>query len=167
MRSRMWGALAAVAVLALAGVPTMARAGDVPECTNAELVASYHSTGAATSHRYGRIVLENRSDHACTTRGFGGLSYVGGGDGTQVGAAADRTPSRKPTLVVHPDEKVVSAVAATTTAAYSRRRCRPAHVDGFRVYLPDETRSQYVPHPTTGCRNPDIHMLAHRAYRRP
>ena len=38
-------------------------------------------------------------------------------------------------------------------------------MDGFRVYLPDETRSQFVKHPTTGCRNRHIHLLTHRAYR--
>ena len=31
--------------------------------------------------------------HPFTVQGYGGLSYVGGGDGTQVGAAADREPA--------------------------------------------------------------------------
>jgi hypothetical protein len=137
----------------------------VVACTNAELTASYHGGDAATSHRYGRIVLRNTSDHACAIRGYGGLSYVGGPDGTQVGAAATRTPSRTPRVVVQPGQRVASAVAETLAAPYPRRVCRPAHVDGFRVYLPDETRAQYVPHPTTGCRNPRVHLLAHRAYR--
>jgi hypothetical protein len=119
------------------------------------------------SHRYGRIVLRNESDRSCSIRGYGGLSYVGGGDGTQIGAAADRTRSRVRTILVRPGQKVVSPVDATVAAPYPRHRCRPAHVDGFRVYLPDETRSQYVPHPTTGCRNHRIHLLAHKAYRRP
>ncbi len=44
------------------------------------------------SHRFGRIILTNVSDHSCKIGGYGGLSYVGGGDGTQVGAPADRVP---------------------------------------------------------------------------
>ena len=112
-------------------------------------------------------MLRNTSDRACTVRGYGGLSYVGGGDGTQVGAAADRTPSRVRPIVVRPGERVVSPIAETAAAPYPRHRCRPRHVDGFRVYLPDETRSQFVPHPTTGCRDKRVHLLEHHAYRRP
>jgi len=154
--------------MALSGLPAgAARAGGVAECTNAELVASYHRGGAAMSHLYGRIVLTNTSDHACGIRGYGGLSYVGHGDGTQIGAAAVRTPSRLRSLVVRPGARVVSPVVEISAGPYPRHRCRPAHVDGFRVYLPDETRSQYVPHPTTGCRNHKVHLLHHKAYRRP
>ena len=163
----MWGAALAVGVLGLTGVPAVATgARAVPECTNAELVASYHQAGAGMSHEYGRIVLTNESDHACSIRGYGGLSYVGGGDGTQVGAAADRDRSRVRTVVVHPGQKVASAVTATDYSPYPKHRCRPAPVDGFRVYLPDETRSQYVPHATTGCRSHRVHLLSHKAYRR-
>lgn len=164
MGSKVWGAGAGLVVLAgLVSVPAPAVA--AVECSNAELVASYHGGGAAMSHRYGRIVLRNESDHACSIRGYGGLSYVGGGDGTQVGAPADRVPGRVRTVVVEPGERVVSRVVETEASAYPRHRCRPAHVDGFRVYVPDETASQYVAHPATGCRNPRVHLLSHRAYR--
>ena len=159
--------MTALLVAGLLGIPAATKAAPAaaPECTNAELVATYHETGAGMSHRYGRIVLANESDHACRIRGYGGLSYVGHGDGTQIGAPAERTPDRTPAVVVGPGERVRSAVTETEASPYPRRRCRPAHVDGFRVYLPDETRSQYVPHPTTGCRNHRIHLLSHRAYR--
>lgn len=167
MRSTLLGATLVVAALTLAGTPASAHAPrGVPECTNAELTASYRSTGAGMSHEYGKIVLKNVSDHACTIRGYGGLSYVGHGDGTQIGAAATRTRSRERTLVVRPGHKVVSAVSATSAAPYPKHRCRPAHVDGFRVYVPDETRSQFVAHPTRGCRNHRVHLLSHKAYRR-
>ncbi|GAB3201056.1 hypothetical protein GCM10027062_22140 [Nocardioides hungaricus] len=162
----MWGAALAAMALGLTSVPAGAvAAAGVPECTNAELVASYRQTGAGMSHEYGRIVLTNESDHACSIRGYGGLSYVGGGDGTQIGAPAVREKSRVRTVEVGAGERVVSPVAATDYSPYPRRRCRPAPVDGFRVYLPDETQSQFVPHPTTGCRNHRIHLLSHRAYR--
>ena len=158
------------AMLVVAGavaLPSGAAQARPAECTNAELTASYHRTGAGMNHVYGRIVLRNTSDHACTIRGYGGLSLVGGGNGTQVGAAAQRTPSRVRTIVVRPGKRVVSQVAQGRTEPYPRRRCRPAHVDGFRVYIPDETRAQFIPHPTKGCRNRHVHLLAHKAYRRP
>jgi hypothetical protein len=153
------------AALAVPGAASSAAAARPVRCTNAELVASYHRTDAATSHRFGRLVLTNTSDHACRTGGYGGLSYVGGGDGTQIGAPADREPGRARSIVVRPGERVVSRVSATVAAVYPRRECRPAHVDGFRVYVPDETHAQFVAHPTRGCRNPHVHLLTHRAYR--
>ena len=110
-------------------------------------------------------MLRNRSEQACTIHGYGGLSYVGGGDGTQVGAAATRTSGAVPTVVVRPGRRVVSRVVETSWGPYAGR-CHRAHVDGFRVYLPDETRAQFVRHPTTGCRNSRVHLLTHRAYRR-
>lgn len=148
-------------------VPAGAAQARAAECSNAELTASYHRTGAGMSHVYGRIVLRNTSGHACRIRGYGGLSFVGHGDGTQIGAAARRTPSRVRSILVRPGQRVVSPVAQGLTDPYPKRRCHPRHVDGFRVYLPDETRSQYVPHPTTGCRSKHVHLLSHKAYRRP
>jgi len=136
-----------------------------PQCTNDHLSASYHGGDAAMSHVYGRIVLLNTSDEACWVRGYGGLSYVGGGDGTQVGTAADRTPSKHPRTVLEPGDKVRSRVVETSAAPYPKKKCQPTEVDGFRVYIPDETRAQFVAHPTTGCANAEIHLLAHKAYR--
>lgn len=162
--------LVLAAVVLLVGgllVTPQAQAQSIGQCTNAELKASYRSSGAGLSHHYGRIVLRNVSGHACRTGGYGGVSYVGHGDGTQIGAAAERTRSRVRTLVVRPGQRVVSALDETSVAPYPRHRCRPAHVDGFRIYLPNATRSQYVVHPTTGCRNHRVHLLAHKAYRRP
>ena len=158
------GCTVTLAATTVAAAPAAGGATPV-ECSNTELVASFHHTDAATSHRYGRLVLTNTSGHTCRLRGYGGLSYVGGGNGTQIGAAADRTPSRVRWVRLAPGQRAVSAVSATVAAAYPRHRCRPAPVDGFRVYVPDENRAQYVPHPTTGCRNTAVHLLSHKAYR--
>ena len=68
---------------------------------------------------------------------------------------------------VRPGKKVVSRVSETDAGVYSRRECRPAKVDGFRVYIPNETESQYIPHPTTGCRSHRVHLMTHKAYRLP
>ena len=111
-----------------------------PECTKANLTATYKGGDAAMSHVYGRIVLRNTSDESCWVKGYGGLSYVGGGNGSQVGAAADRTPSATPKVVLAPGDKVRSAVAETSTGPYPKSECQPTKVDGFRVYVPDETQ---------------------------
>jgi hypothetical protein len=171
----MRGIVRDVAVLMLAAVMGVgvvlamsadaARSATTPECTNGDLTASYHGGDAATSHVYGRVVLENTSAAACWVQGYGGLSYVGHGDGTQIGAAADRTASKKPKTVLQPGDKVRSRVVETSTGPYSKKECKPRHVDGFRVYVPDETHSQFIAHETTGCASADIHLLTHKAYR--
>ncbi len=137
-----------------------------PQCTSADLHASYVHADDGAGHSFGRIVLHNVSDHACHTRGFGGLSYVGDGNGTQIGAAADRdtsTPVRTHTL--QPGDRVRSLVDETRAGNIGRHHCRPAAVDGFRVYVPDASVSQFIPHETTGCRNDAVHLISHRAYR--
>jgi hypothetical protein len=172
MRVPFWSGLATVVagsvlggvmMLAPSATAATARAG-VPECTKANLSATYKGGDAATSHVFGRIVLRNTSEETCYVKGYGGLSYVGKGNGTQIGAAADRTPSATPKTVLEPGDKVRSAIVETSTGPYSKKECRPTKVDGFRVYVPDETRSIFIKHPTMGCANPKIHLLEHKAY---
>ena len=86
-----FGAAVSVAALALVAAPLApAQAAATPQCTNANLHATFHHTDSGAGHRFGRLVLTNVSNHACHTGGYGGLSYVGHGNGTQIGAAATR-----------------------------------------------------------------------------
>ncbi|PUA82547.1 DUF4232 domain-containing protein [Nocardioides currus] len=170
MVTSMRAAVLALAGLVVAVAPTLApvasaTAGPTPSCSAADVGVDYRPRDAAMSHRYGVLRVENTSDRACSVHGYGGLSYVGGGDGTQVGAAADREPGRVPTVVLQPGERATSRVSETVAGVYPQRRCRPTHVDGFRVYLPGETRSLFVRHATTGCDNASVHLLSHRSLR--
>ena len=168
--TRLLAGAAGVALVAtpLAGLGPVHAAGSVPSCTNADLKASYHRTDAGAGHRFGRLVLTNRSSHSCRTGGYAGLSYVGGGNGTQIGAPADRVdPSAVAFYVVAPGQRLRSAVDEVVAQNYPKKRCHPAHVDGFRVYVPNSFTSQVVPHATTGCRNPAIHLISEKPLRRP
>lgn len=161
---------AAVATGALAALaPTGARAAGaaVAACTSSEAALSYHARDAGMGHRYGVIKMTNVSDASCRTGGYGGLSYVGDGNGTQIGAAADRTPATVHGFVLKPGQSLVSPVDAVVAQNYPTKRCHPTAVDGFRVYIPNETHSQFVKHPTTGCRNAKVHLLSHKPFRRP
>jgi hypothetical protein len=161
--------LAAAVLVAgsLTGTLTAPATAATPRCGSADLAVRYHSHGAAMGSTYGYLVLTNRTHHACVTGGFGGLSYVGHGDGTQIGAPAVRVGGHGVLHLLRPGQRLRSLVQETRAANYSRHTCRPTHVDGFRVYVPNATRSQYVAHPTTGCANPRVHLLRHRAFRRP
>jgi uncharacterized protein DUF4232 len=166
--SRLLTSAAALAVVAggAFGAPA-ATASGTPACGNADLHASYHHTDDGAGHRFGFIVLTNTSGHACHTGGFGGVSYVGDGNGTQIGAPAVRQDrAAVKTLVVKAGGRVRSPIDEVRAVNFGKKRCHRAHVDGFRVYVPNATKSQFVPHPTTGCRNAKVHLLFHQPYRR-
>jgi hypothetical protein len=156
--------LAAGATLAPA---PLAAAASGAACSNADLTASYRHSDAGMGHSYGWIVLRNTSGHTCHTGGYGGISYVGDGNGTQVGAPAVRLDGKVATYVLRPGQRLRSPIDEVTAQNYPRTRCRPAHVDGFRIYVPNATLSQYVVHPTTGCRNHHVKLIHQKPYRRP
>ncbi len=137
------------------------------QCTNANLHATFHHTDSGAGHRFGRLVLTNVSNHACHTGGYGGLSYVGHGNGTQIGAAATRDAGTVRTIVLSPGQRVVSEVSETVAGNFSASTCHPTAVDGFRVYVPNATKSQFIAHRTTGCANAAVHLIAHKPFQRP
>jgi hypothetical protein len=151
---------------AVAGLP--AQAAGIPGCTNADLTASYRHSDDGAGHHFGWIVLRNTSDHACRTGGYGGVSYVGDGNGTQIGAPAVRTDSAAVrAFVVKPGQRLRSPLDEVNAFNFSAKRCRRAHVDGLRIYVPNATKSQFVVHPRTGCRNAKVHLIFQKPYRRP
>jgi hypothetical protein len=164
--------LSAAATLAVAAGGTLtfapATAASTPACGNADLTASYRHSDDGAGHRFGWIVLTNTSGHACHTGGYGGVSYVGHGNGTQIGApAVRRHAAAVKTFVVKPGGRLRSPLDEVRADNFGAKKCRRSHVDGFRVYVPNATLSQFVPHPTTGCRNAQVHLLFQKPYRRP
>jgi hypothetical protein len=165
--SRLLTSAAALAIVAGGALSAPATAASTPACGNADLAASYHHTDDGAGHRFGFIVLTNTSGHACRTGGFGGVSYVGDGNGTQIGAAAVRQDKAAvKTFVVKAGARLRSPIDEVRAVNFAKKRCHRAHVDGFRVYVPNATKSQFVSHPTTGCRNAKVHLLFHQPYRR-
>jgi len=152
-----------------AAVAAHGTSSSVPRCGNADLKASYRHTpgGDGMNQTWGWIVLRNRSGHRCATGGFGGISYVGHGNGTQIGAAATRFGGHVHLYVLKPGQKLRSRIDETSAGVYDKSECHPRHVDGFRVYVPNAHVSQYVVHPTTGCARTKVHLLTHAAYTRP
>jgi hypothetical protein len=170
MKSRLPAAGAALVLVlcALTGIanPASGAVRRAPWCGNAALRASYRYSDAGAGHVWGFIVLRNTSARACRTGGFAGVSYVGDGNGTRIGAPADRTGTPR-TYLLEPGQRVRSLLQETRAANYPAGRCRPHAVDGFRVYVPNATRAQFVAHRTTGCLNTNVHLLTERALRRP
>lgn len=163
-------AAAAVSALGVVAFPILtttaaSAASATPECKSGDVTTSYRYHDAGAGHSNGFILVKNVSGHSCRTGGFGGLSYVGHGNGTQVGAAATREGSKGKVLTLRPGKVAVSEIQEVDTGVYPSSECRPTSVDGFRVYIPNETHSQYVVHKTTVCGNSEVQGLQHRPFR--
>lgn len=107
------------------------------------------------------ITLTNTGTASCTLQGWPGVSFVGGGDGKQIGAAAtlDRT-SGHPTVTLAPGGSAQAAVKITEAGNYSSSDCSPQAADGFRVYPPGSTASLFIPATGyTACASTSIHLL--------
>ncbi len=156
--------LLAASATTAAGLPAAAQ--PVAACTAGATSVAFHPGQGAAGSLYGRIVVRNTSERPCTVHGYGGISYVGHHNGTQIGAASVRVPAKVRTLTLRPGAKAHAQVQMTEAGNYSRRSCHPTRVDGFRVYLPGETHSQFARHTTTGCANARITLLHNKPYRR-
>lgn len=133
-------------------------------CTTAHLtgtVASDNGGGAAGSV-YEKIVLKNTGAHSCTLQGWAGVSFVGHGNGTQLGAAAlqNRTGLHA-TVTIHPRKTASVPVRVTQAANYPASTCGTlTKADGFRVYPPGSKTSIFVAaRGTQGCTSTKVKLL--------
>ncbi|GLY64045.1 DUF4232 domain-containing protein [Amycolatopsis taiwanensis] len=131
-------------------------------CKSADLRLSLGRGEGAAGTAYRPLVFTNVSDHQCVIQGFPGVSYVGGDDGHQVGAAAERQGTKGAPITLHKGESAFATVGFVTIENFDPAACQPQPVRGLRVYPPQETASMYLDLPTTGCASDKIpgHQLS-------
>jgi hypothetical protein len=91
------------------------------------------------------IVLTNTGSGACTVQGWPGVSFVGGGNGTQIGAAAtlDRNVPH-PTVTLQPGSSAQAYTDVLAAATADPAACKPTPADGLRVYPPGSKQSLFI-----------------------
>jgi Protein of unknown function (DUF4232) len=125
-----------------------------------------HVLGVAAGSAYYAITLVNHSSHSCRSGGYGGVSMVGGGNGTQLGAPARRDSSATPApFTLQPGGRARARLQLGQALNYSPKKCDPVRADGFRIYPPNETRSAYVAGSATACRSASVSLMSLRPYR--
>ena len=135
-------------------------------CTTKDLRVSLTGGEGAAGSTYYELTLTNTSGQVCRTGGFGGVSLVGDGNDTQIGAPADRTELGKVRAInLRPDGRETATLRVTNAENYSPSKCDPAPAEGFRVYPPNETHAAFVAQGSTGCRNDTVHLLTLTPYR--
>lgn len=94
------------------------------------------------------VTIKNTGSATCTLQGWPGVSFVGGGNGSQIGPAANldrQTPHATVTLSSGAAAHFVLHV--TRPGDGSNASCAPRTADGLRVIPPGSTRSLFVEAP--------------------
>lgn len=131
------------------------------QCADSRLAVSVQNdpTGSGAGQRLSYVVFRNTGDSTCELRGAPGVSLVGDGDGTQIGAAAARSTDG-PTVSIPAGSY---ALAELTFPAIDKNggaygdgdghdpKCQAKPVDGYRVYPPHSFRAYFSADKTYGC----------------
>lgn len=109
------------------------------------------------------IILRNTGAQSCTLQGWPGISFVGGGNGTQIGNAAtlDRSTPHQ-TLTLRPSGEVQAVVTVRDAGDWDSATCHPRVTDGFRVIPPGSRQALFVPASGAlfeSCAAPAVHQL--------
>jgi len=135
-------------------------------CNASMLAGSVDDTGGgAAGHIYMKLIVKNTSSQTCIIDGYPGVSLVGSGNGTQIGAPADRDatlPSEGP-VTLNPGATATAQLRYTQAGDYQNCTQKPA--DGLRVYPPSATDALFIAHPLTGCSESSIVLLTIGAFK--
>jgi hypothetical protein len=160
------GRLAGVAALACATAlaPAAALAGPAspaapaaqagtPRCATSGLVVWMNTQGdGAAGSVYYTLKFTNLSGHACTLRGYPGVSAVSL-SGRQLGTPArwGTSPATTVTLASGATAYAVLQYSDVVTGGSGPRPCDAVTAAGLRVYPPGQTASKIVPFPLKAC----------------
>ncbi|OII37633.1 hypothetical protein BIV02_04080 [Curtobacterium sp. MMLR14_014] len=123
-------------------------------------------SGGAAGSVIVHLVLENTGSTTCTVQGWPGVSFVGGGTGKQIGAAAvAEKSSPHPTVALAPGKTAVAPLKIVRAENYSAGDCSPKTPDGFRVYPPGSKQSLFVKDTDyQACASADASLLSVQAF---
>lgn len=125
--------------------------GGTVECRTASLKLSLGPTNGAAGHVYQALLFTNVSKQSCLMVGFPGVSYVTGGNGTQVGAPAQKDGTVGQRITLQPGQVASSIITMTDVGVFDPATCKPTPTRGLRVYPPDNTASLFIAQNGTGC----------------
>lgn len=113
-------------------------------CTFDDIELSLGEPNGAMGSVYVPLTFTNVGDADCSLAGFPGVSYVTGGDGTQLGAPAAWEGDDAGEVVLAPGDDTTISVREVNVGVFDEEDCHPAEADGLRVYLPGEDRALFV-----------------------
>lgn len=125
--------------------PSPSPTADAATCTVAELSVTLGESNGGAGSTDVPLVFRNTGSRSCQLEGYPGVSLVGDGNGTQLGAPAGEDTSAPVTVLqLKPGDSVQAAVRVSDAANYDTT-CGSQKADGFRVYPPHSTEAVFVP----------------------
>ena len=107
--------------------------------------------GTAAGSTYYRLEFTNLSAHACTLRGYPGVSAIAA-NGRQLGSPAGRNRAHTTrTVTLAPGGSASAVLQITDAHNFPPASCRLATAVGLRVYAPGATQAKTVPFPFPTC----------------
>jgi hypothetical protein len=133
-------------------------------CASADLTAAIQPSagGGAAGSTFVSLVLTNKGASACTLQGWPGVSFVGDGNGTQIGQAAtfDRTSPHGTVTLAASGGTATSTLRIVQAGNYSNADCSPTPADGFRIYPPGQKASVFAAKSgLTACASKSVALL--------
>jgi hypothetical protein len=154
---------AATSAATTASAPAAATSTGIGACLASQLTTTLGAgSGGGAGHAYPVVVLTNKGTTTCTVKGYPGVSFVGDGNGTQLGAAATREAAGIPitTLTLAPGAAAHAQLSIAMAGNYDAATCKPKAADGLRIYPPDETHSTFVATTAyTACQNASVALI--------
>ncbi|MDR6971357.1 DUF4232 domain-containing protein [Leifsonia shinshuensis] len=132
------------------------------QCDTANLTGTIgKGGGGAAGSVEVTIVLTNNGSTECSLQGWPGVSFVGDGNGTQLGKPADFDRSTPhPTVVLQPGGTAQAPLRITQALNYPEADCKPQPADGFRVYPPGSKESLFIKYDgATACTTDTVSLL--------
>ncbi len=120
---------------------------DVATCEAGDLQATATQGDSSAGHVHYDLTFTNSSDDPCRLSGFPGVSVVAGGEGEQIGAAAEHADDEGEPTVLIPGgtaHATIEAVNIGDDGGPLGDSCTPVDADGWRVYPPDSTKALFI-----------------------
>ncbi|MBJ7290219.1 DUF4232 domain-containing protein [Williamsia sp.] len=143
----------------LPGTRTPVNSAGAQPCRAADLSGTIANLGQGhAGPEFGTLALTNTGSTVCTVTGYPGVSFVGDGNGTQLGAAAARDGSKVVTVPIEP--RGVATARFTIVDAGDIADCTPVRADGLRIYPPNDRNAIFLKTTSfTACRSADAQLL--------
>ena len=134
-----------------APAPAPGPAPDNGLCKAGDVALSLGQGDAGAGSAYRPLNIKNTSGKPCTIQGFPGVSYVGGDNGQQIGPSAFRSGEKGAAVKLNPGQSAAAEIQFVQVQNFDPAVCKPTPVKGLRIYLPQETASNFLADPGTGC----------------
>jgi hypothetical protein len=134
---------------------TTAPAAQPGPCSTAALRVTLGSQeSAAAGHFYRTLDFTNISGASCTLYGYPGVSFVTAIGGSQIGAAASRSPASKRLIVLAPGKKAHAVMDLLDVLNFPSSECAATNAHWLKVYPPNQFSATYVPWTAMVCSKP-------------